>query len=141
MAAAKIKFFTFAAALALAGLPLQPASADVRILEDRGGALSAYEARVQWLHATGERVIIDGPCLSACTLHLNLPTGQVCATARAVLGFHSALDAQFGLPAPATNAELMRIYPANVRDWINRQGGLWLTMLTGPGRKFLPSCN
>lgn len=128
------------AALALIAATL-PAQADVRILEDRGGALSTYVARVQHLHITGERVIIDGPCLSACTVHLNLPAGQVCATPRAVLGFHSALDPQLGLPLPAVNAELMRIYPAKVRAWVNQRGGLWLTMLTAPGRQFLPSCN
>lgn len=116
------------------------ARADVRITNDRGGALAAYASRVQALHWSGERVILDGPCFSACTLHLNLPAGQVCATRRAVLGFHSAADAQFGWPVPETNAELLRVYPPKVRDFIARRGGLWFDLITVPARRFLPAC-
>ena len=40
---------------------------------------------------SGERVVIDGPCLSACTLVLStVPSNRICVTRRAVLGFHAA---------------------------------------------------
>ena len=39
---------------------------------------------------SGEKVIIDGPCLSACTLVLStVPSNRICVTKRAVLGFHA----------------------------------------------------
>ena len=40
---------------------------------------------------SGEHVVIDGPCLSACTLLTGIiPSDRVCVTQRAVLGFHAA---------------------------------------------------
>ena len=40
------------------------------------------------IRQSGERVIIDGPCLSACTLVLStIPKKRICVTSRAVLGF------------------------------------------------------
>ncbi len=36
-------------------------------------------------------MVIDGPCLSACTLVLSIVPGErICVTKRAVLGFHAA---------------------------------------------------
>jgi hypothetical protein len=53
--------------------------------------------------------VIDGPCLSACTLVLStLPRNRICTTSRAVLGFHAPfmLDSKgTDIPHPATNAE------------------------------------
>ena len=43
------------------------ASADMRIVNDPG-EVSPYVLRFNKVRATGERVVIDGPCLSACTL-------------------------------------------------------------------------
>ena len=43
------------------------------------------------IRQSGERVIIDGPCLSACTLVLStIPKSRICVTRRAILGFHAA---------------------------------------------------
>ena len=44
------------------------ASADVRIVNDPGGEISSYVLTFKKMRAAGERVVIDGPCLSACTL-------------------------------------------------------------------------
>ena len=67
------------------------ASADVRITNDPGGEVSAYIQKFQEMRASGERIVIDGPCLSACTLLTGLmPRDHVCVTSRAVLGFHAA---------------------------------------------------
>lgn len=117
------------------------AHAEIRITDDRGGNVAAYAARVQAVRASGERVVIDGPCQSACTLYLNLPRHQICATPKAVLGFHSAVDAQFGFPAPETNQQMMSAYPPAVRAWISSRGGLWLNVIRVAGRKFLQPCN
>src|SRR5262245_6109918 len=45
--------------------------ADVRIVSSPGGAVDAYLAAFARVRQSGERVIIDGPCLSACTLVLS----------------------------------------------------------------------
>jgi hypothetical protein len=67
------------------------AFADVRIANDPGGEVSSYVLKFREVRATGERIIIDGPCLSACTLLTGiLPRNRVCVTKRAALGFHAA---------------------------------------------------
>jgi thiol-disulfide isomerase/thioredoxin len=43
------------------------ASADVRIVNDPGGEVSSYLRTFYEVRATGERIVIDEPCLSACT--------------------------------------------------------------------------
>jgi hypothetical protein len=85
--------------------------------------------KFQNLRASGERLVIDGPCLSACTLFTAfLPRRQVCVTPRAVLGFHAASyydDASRSLvPTRAGTRLVMRLYPRAIRSWIVRHGGL-----------------
>lgn len=128
------------AAVAIATIVASPAAADVTITMDRGGSLVAYQARVDAFRASGERVIVDGPCYSACTLYLTLPQGQVCATRRAVFGFHSVLDEQFGLPVPAANDRLMKAYPPNVQLEIGKRGGLWLNLILIRGTALVKGC-
>src|SRR5882757_3900391 len=78
------------AAVATAMMIGNSASA-VRITNDYGGQIGRYLDRFQAVRASGERVIIDGPCLSACTLVLGVvPRDRICVTSRARLGFHAA---------------------------------------------------
>ena len=70
---------------------LAPAFADVRILASPGGDVVPFLELFETLRYSGERVIIDGPCYSACTLVLSeISRNRICVTSRAVLGFHSA---------------------------------------------------
>ena len=63
---------------------LTPASATMRIAGDRGGQIGHYLQNFAMLRSTGERVVIDGNCLSACTLVLGIiPRSRMCATPRA----------------------------------------------------------
>ncbi|MEP7032321.1 MAG: hypothetical protein ABI830_15405 [Pseudolabrys sp.] len=110
-----------------------PASATMRIAEDRGGQIGHYLQVFAMLRSSGEQVMIDGNCLSACTLVLGLvPRERICATPRARFGFHAAWmpDAE-GRPvtsAMGTQA-LWNIYPSHVRRWINKHGGLSRKMI------------
>jgi hypothetical protein len=80
-----------AAVIVLAFSALVPVKADVRILSSPGGAIDVYLAAFARVRQSGEPVIIDGPCLSACTLVLStIPHNRICVTRRAVLGFHAA---------------------------------------------------
>ena len=66
-------------------------SAEVRIVGDPGGEVSSYLRKFHAVRDFGQRVVIDGPCLSACTLLLvEVPEERICVTSRAVLGFHAA---------------------------------------------------
>jgi len=113
------------------------AQATIRITSDQGGRLIDYVERFNRARASGERVIIDGTCLSACTLVVGmLPRDQLCATPRAVLGFHA------GSNANATRG-MMELYPANLREWINHHGGLAQRVIFLRGRELsaiMPTC-
>jgi hypothetical protein len=87
---------------------------------------------------SGERVVIDGPCLSACTLVLSIVPGErICVTKRAVLGFHAArsVDRRGRFYAePEASDAVLQAYPWPVRDWIGRRGGLTSRLLLLKGR-------
>jgi len=77
------------AVVMLAGV--RASDAAVRIGQDRGGRMGAYVDKYQGLRSSGEMVIIDGACLSACTIVLgSVPHDRICVTSRAELGFHAA---------------------------------------------------
>jgi len=137
-----------ALASALVTCVIGKASADVRIFNDPGGEVSSYVEKFQDMRAAGERVGIDGPCLSACTLLTGIiPRDHVCVTSRAVLGFHAASyydDASRSLvPTREGSRLVMRLYPAAIRSWIVRHGGLRPQLITLRGRELAalyPSC-
>src|SRR3977135_931099 len=89
-------------AAVLCGLSLPPAQAEVRTLARRGGQVGPFLDLFERVRNSGERVVIDGPCLSACTLVLSMvPQNRICVTRRAILGFHAArsVDWQGGVYA------------------------------------------
>jgi hypothetical protein len=115
------------------------ALAELRIMNDPGGEVSSYLRAFSEMRVSGERIVIDGPCLSACTLLTGIvPRDHVCITNRAVLGFHAASyynDVSRSLvPTRAGTRLVMRLYPSEIRAWINRHGGLTpqLIMMRGP---------
>jgi hypothetical protein len=57
---------------AVAASMISNASAAVRIKADPGGQIGPYLENLAVLRSSGERVIIDGPCLSACTMVLGV---------------------------------------------------------------------
>jgi hypothetical protein len=139
--------FAFTASLVTA-FHIGSAAADVRIAGDRGGAVSAYVHKYKALAAAGERLIIDGTCLSSCTLFTGIvPRDHVCVTSRAELGFHAASyynDASRTFePTVGGTRVVMRIYPPAIRAYIERHGGLTpeLMMMRGADLAALyPTC-
>ena len=126
-----------AAVLLLAGVGASQAV--VRIADDRGGRIGTYVDKYQGLRTSGETVIIDGLCASACTIVLGaVPHDRICVTSHANLGFHAAWD--FGPQGRAvTNAEatqmLYSMYPPPVRKWIAARGGLTARMIFLRGKQ------
>ena len=128
----------FAVAAISMVLTITSASATVLIRGDNGGLMEDYTARFQQVRQSGEPVVIDGNCLSACTLVLGLvPRDQVCATPNAILGFHAAWQFDKSgtrVASPSGTRDLMKTYPASVRGWIARHGGLTPKMVFVRGR-------
>jgi hypothetical protein len=134
-----MRFLTGLLAIALLLTGVGASHAVVRIADDRGGRIGTYVDRYQGLRSSGEYVIIDGLCASACTIVLGaIPHDKICVTSHANLGFHAAWD--FGANGRAiTNPEatqmLYSMYPSQVRRWINQRGGLTPRMIFLRGRE------
>ena len=134
-----MKFVTclLAAALLLAGVGASHAA--VRIADDRGGQIGSYITKFQRLRSSGQSVVIDGLCASACTIVLGaVPHDKICVTSRAALGFHAAYD--FGNNGRTfTNREatmmLYSMYPTRVQRWIAARGGLTPQMIFLSGQQ------
>jgi hypothetical protein len=144
MRSAVVKAVVVLAALCAA---VAPTRAEVRILASPGGQVGPFLDLFEQVRASGERVVIDGPCLSACTLVLSIvPDERICVTRRAVLGFHAArsIDRRGRLYAePEASREVLAAYPAPVRGWISRRGGLTSRLLLLRGRELAaiyPTC-
>ena len=117
-----------------------PVRADFRILSSSGGEVSSFLAVFARVRQSGDRVIIDGPCLSACTLVLStIPKNRICVTRRAVLGFHAPkyVDPRSGRMSgsPEVTRIVTQSYPAGVRAWIKKRGGLTRKVIYLRGRE------
>ncbi|MGY4282564.1 hypothetical protein ACVWXO_001784 [Bradyrhizobium sp. LM2.7] len=134
-----MKFLTGLLATVLLIASMGASHAVVRIADDRGGRIGTYVDRYQDLRQSGDTVIIDGLCASACTIVLGaIPRDRICVTSHATLGFHAAWD--FGSNGRAiTNAEatqmLYAMYPSQVKRWIMQRGGLTPHMLFLRGKQ------
>ena len=136
----------FYSALVLIG-SFTSASAEVRIEGSPGGEAMSFIDFFETLRQSHERVVIDGPCFSACTLVLVIvPRSRICVTPRAVFGFHAAKAVdQYGreYPAPEATRAVAAAYPAPIRKWIKRHGGLTGAPIFLSGRKLagmVPRC-
>jgi hypothetical protein len=123
----------------LGAFALTPVSAEVRILASPGGQVGPFLDLFERMRQSGEHVVIDGPCLSACTLVVSIvPETRICVTRRAILGFHAArsIDRRGHTYAePEASQLVLQAYPEPVRDWITRHGGLTSRLLLLRGRE------
>jgi hypothetical protein len=131
----KSLIFSIALSLSLVG----PALGDVRIISSSGGVVGPYLTFFSQLRKSGQRVVIDGPCLSACTLVLStIPRNRICVTRRAVLGFHAPIyvgRAGRRLSSRKATQAVTAFYPAGVRKWIKGKGGLKRNLIYLRGRE------
>lgn len=91
----------------------------VTITWDGGGKLSDFVVKYNAMRQEGKRLVIDGPCISACTLALGLiPPSHMCVTPYAKIGIHSAYTRDFlgntEFSGEGTRLE-WHIYPENLR--------------------------
>jgi hypothetical protein len=132
----------FIFAIVLTAIAAAPALAEVRIMSSAGGPVVGYLEFFSKVRKLGERVVIDGPCLSACTVVLStIPRNRICVTSRAVLGFHAPIVVdQYREITRAINAT----YPPAVRAWIKHNGGLTQNVILLRGQELAalyPHCS
>jgi len=131
--------FTLLLGVALWFFATMLARADMRILGSPGGQVGPFIDIFDKVRESGERVVIDGPCMSACTLVLSIvPSERICVTRRAVLGFHAArsVDDRGKVYAePEASKLVLEAYPGPVRSWIVSHGGLSKRLLLLRGRE------
>ena len=120
------------AAVVSMALAVTSASATVIISDDAGGKMKDYTTHFQQVRNSGEPVVISGTCVSACTMVLGLvPSDRIC------VGFHAAWmfdNSGKRVVSESGTQDLMRAYPAPVRAWIARHGGLTPKMMYLRGR-------
>ena len=130
----------------IALLPITASARVIHLNDDDGGLIIAYVHKFVAAAQRGDRVIIDGYCLSACTVALGVfQPDHICATPNAVLGFHAAWwPTPWGIvPSPVGTHEIVRWYPPAIREWIARHGGLRPEMIFLRGPELLaivPEC-
>lgn len=133
--------------LILIGLMGISSAAAERIANDSGGRIEEYVTKFTRARDAGERIVVDGQCLSACTLVLALvPRERICVTPNASFGFHAAWipDGAGGVAgASEASAAMWRMYPQKIRNWIRAHGGLGEKMIYLRGRPLAamyPAC-
>ena len=131
--------FLLVAFLVFAGV--HASSAAVRIAGDRGGRIGKYLDRYNAIRTSGETVMIDGLCSSACTMVLGAVShDKICVTSHANLGFHAAYDlGTKGRAVPNLEATqlLYSHYPSAIRNWIAARGGLKSQMIFLRGKELM----
>jgi len=136
-----MRYLTALLAVALLFAGVRASDAVVRIAQDGGGRIDTYVGKYQGLRSSGEMVIIDGLCASACTIVLGtVPHDKICVTSRARFGFHAAWDpGSTGrqITNPAATQTLYMMYPIEVRRWIDQRGGLTPHMIFLSGRELV----
>lgn len=124
---------------ALAALTATVATAEIRIRNHPGGLLQESASAFARMRAMGETVVIDGRCVSACTLVLGImPPDRLCVTPRAMFGFHAAWAYDMEgrqVDSPHGTAAMLATYPAEVRRWLASKGGLSRRLLVLRGRE------
>ena len=112
-----------------------------------GGGLGVFTHAAELIRKERRWVVIDGRCISACTILADKARDRVCITHRATLEFHSGRVTILGIiPLPHTDVYALPYSPPIVR-WINGKGGMpsadtgeLLVMNYREASRFWPTC-
>lgn len=118
-----------------------------------GGAIKVFEAAAKAIaKGARTRVVVDGWCISACTIALDKVRDRVCVTPRAKLGFHRGTEYKLKYlntdrSSYQTVTNLFDIsYSPDINRWIHGRGGLpkdgsLITMGAGTAQTIWPICS
>lgn len=143
---AKLLGFVLPCAIICLSITLPAAHAEFYINNNKGGQIGNFLTGVATIRESGQTVRIRGRCLSACTLITMLPRNRLCVELGATLGFHAAwMPGQDGKPVTSQKGTqlLWDAYPAPIKRWVKRHGGLTRHMIYLRGRALLrlyPRC-
>lgn len=113
------------------GVMITPVQATTVIKDDGGGIIRNYLEKYKTMKISGEKIIIDGYCGSACTLLLGLlPKEQWCTTPKVQFGFHTASITYFDKDMRPIKTEhdqnstnmMWKLYPVEWRKEIKKKG-------------------
>jgi hypothetical protein len=136
-------------ALALAtALVSSTAEATTVITYNSGGVVEEFWVEIQSHEMRGEKIVVDGPCYSACTLTLMLAKkGLMCATPRAFFAFHRAYSGRKGTEGYEDDggwtSAIMVNLPPKVAGWLEAKGGMthdWKILGGGEMEQLVPMC-
>lgn len=118
-----MKFLRIAlTAILMLAAPLARAET-IEVGGDHGGLVVLYQQKWEKLAAQKVNIRIVGICASACTLLTGyFPRKDICVTPGAALGFHAGTF-------PFVTDALLRIYPEDIRKWIDAHGGLTFSLI------------
>ena len=113
----------------------------VTISDGLGGHVQGMVRMLAKIIDNDRKVVIDGPCRSACTLLMSLGTSRVCITPRAELWFHQA-SLLTGKRSRFWSNAMLRLYPTGIRSYVNGRGGLgrrWIVLKGKSLARLFPS--
>jgi hypothetical protein len=107
-------------------IPQTPKTPQKTIVQgETGGRIDEHWLRFREIYNSGADVEVHGRCNSACTLITNMPKSRLCFAEGSRLGFHWARDAKWdGPPSRSSTEWLIDHYPADIRAWLDAQGGI-----------------
>lgn len=131
---------SFAHAQGLYAGKILSAPGSLWIEESGGGSIGQFASEIDALKRSGTMVVIDGLCLSACTMATSVR--HVCATPRGILGFHQAwVPGPSGhIPAPDGTAFMASYWSPAAKAWVRRHG-LRVDMQFVRADQIVPPCS
>jgi hypothetical protein len=112
-----------------------PCGTPCHITYSEGGHIKVFEQAAELAKRTGLHSIIDGRCISACSIYADFARPLVCVTPLATLEFHKATGWGEYVDPPQS---------ADIRTWVESHGGYQpVNLLVMPyldALQFWPSC-
>lgn len=88
------------------------------ITRNLGGVVPRFQEQARQVVQDGKPVIVDGLCLSACTIFVDIARDNVCLTPKALLAYHQAF-----IPKTREVFDIEYETPG-LNDYIKEHGGL-----------------
>jgi hypothetical protein len=118
---------------ALKGIPGAPGNwsragcgAICTITYSPGGRIDLFHKQLEIARHDQIKVVIDGPCISACTVFAEKMRPNVCITRRAQFEFHNAtvvVKNRIGEVTDTYREDPSELYSADILAWVNGNGG------------------
>jgi hypothetical protein len=123
-------------------LPPVPCGPDNCIIKrNLGGKIKEFKEQAHQVVADKKPVIVDGLCLSACTIFVDIARDQVCLTEKALLAYHQGF-----IPKTPFRFDINYETPG-LNQYIKEHGGLpspgsgkFLTINFEQGKQFYKPC-